>query len=294
MMIVLLATVIAIILVVLATPQMVALTGKHLDLKDIISWQNMSVFLALILLIGLLAGSYPALVLSGFNPVLILKGITRSNTGGAGLRKALVVFQFTLSIALIAGTVIVYLQMGHLLNRDLGFDKEQMLVLDYNYDQVVNSKSEVLKTELEKNPSILSVAFSRSVPGSYFPHAGTEIEKPDGKMEMQGQPIFQVGLDFVTHFGLKLIAGRTYSREFPTDSAQAMIINEAAAKQYGYINPADVVGKKFKQWGREGTVIGVVKDFNFTSLHNNIAPLTLPFEPYASRYLSVKVKSGKH
>jgi putative ABC transport system permease protein len=292
MMIVLLSTVIAIVLVVLATPQMDALTGKHLDPIAILSWQNVSAFLALIVLLGLLAGSYPALVLSGFNPVLILKGITRSNTGGAGLRKALVVFQFTLSIALIAGTVIVYLQMGHLLNRDLGFDKEQMLVLDYNYDQVVNSKSEVLKTELEKNPSVLSVAFSRSVPGSYFPHAGTEIEKPDGKMEMQGQPIFQVGLDFVTHFGLKLIAGRTYSREFPTDSAQAMIINEAAAKQYGYINPADVVGKKFKQWGREGKVIGVVKDFNFTSLHNNIAPLTLPFEPYASRYLSVKVKSG--
>lgn len=108
---------------------------------------------------------------------------------------------------------------------------------------------------------------------------------------MQGQPIFQVGLDFVTHFGLELIAGRTYSREYPSDSTRAMIINEAAAKQYGYKNPADVVGKKFSQWGREGTVIGVVKDFNFTSLHNNIAPLTLPFEPYASRYLSLKVRS---
>jgi putative ABC transport system permease protein len=179
--------------------------------------QGVSVFLGIILMTGLLAGSYPALLLSGFNPALILKGITRSHTGGAGLRKALVVFQFTLSIALIAGTMIVYFQMSHLLEKDLGFDKEQMLVLDYNYDGVVNQKSEVLKSEMEKNPSILSIAFSRSVPGSYFPHAGTYIENPEGQLEERGQPIFQVGMDFVTHFGLELIAGRTYSRDFPTD-----------------------------------------------------------------------------
>jgi putative ABC transport system permease protein len=98
-------------------------------------------------------------------------------------------------------------------------------------------------------------------------------------------------MDFITHFGLKLVAGRTYSRAHPSDSSQALIINEATARQYGYTNPADAVGKKFRQWGREGTVIGVVKDFNFESLHRNIAPLTLPFEPYASRYLSIKVKS---
>ena len=291
MIIVGLSTIIAVVIAVLAMPYMDDLTGKKLEIQRFISWPTVSAFLGMIILIGLLAGSYPALVLSGFNPVLILKGITRSQAGGAGLRKALVVFQFTLSIALIAGTMIVYFQMSHLLDKDLGFDKEQMLVLDYNYDGVVNEKSEVLKSEMEKNPSILSVAFSRSVPGSYFPHAGTEIENPDGEMEQQGQPIFQVGMDFVTHFGLELIAGRTYSREFPTDSAQAIIINDAAARQYGYTNPADVVGKKFRQWGREGTVVGVVKDFNYTSLHHNIAPLTLPFAPYESRYMSLKVKS---
>src|SRR5687768_12344183 len=291
MIIVGLSTIVAIMIVVLTMPYMDDLTGKQLEIHRFITWQTGSLFLGIIILIGVLAGTYPALVLSGFNPVLILKGITRSQAGGAGLRKALVVFQFTLSIALIAGTMIVYFQMSHLLDKDLGFDKEQMLILDYNYDGIVNQRSEVLKSELEKNPSILSVAFSRSVPGSYFPHAGTEIENPDGEMVMQGQPIFQVGLDFVTHFGLELVAGRTYSRDFPTDSTQAMIINEAAAKQYGYKDPADVVGKRFSQWGREGTVIGVVKDFNFTSLHNNIAPLTLPFAPYESRYLSLKVKS---
>ena len=290
MIIVCLSTILAAGIVWLAMPYMVDFTGKQLEIQRFITWQNVSVLVVIMLLIGLLAGSYPAAVLSAFNPVRVLKGLTRSHAGGASLRKALVVFQFTLSIALIAGTMIVYYQMNYLLDKDLGFDKEQMLILDYNYDGIVNEKSAVLQNELEKNPSILSVAFSRSVPGSYFPHAGTQIEKPDGEMASQGQPIFEVGLDFVTHYGLELIAGRTYSREFPTDSSHALIINESSAKAFGYNNPADVVGKKFSQWGREGTVIGVVKDFNFTSLHNNIAPLTMPFSPYASRYLSLKIK----
>jgi putative ABC transport system permease protein len=243
------------------------------------------------LVIGLVSGSYPALVLSGFNPVSILKGIRKTNSTGAGLRKSLVVFQFSLSIALIAGTIIVYTQMSHLLDKDLGFDNQQMLTLDYNYDELVNEKTEMLKTALSENPSILSVAFSRSLPGSYFPHAGTEIEMPDGEIKMMGQPIFQVGMDFVTHFGLDLVAGRTYSREHPTDSSQALIINESAAKQFGYQRAADIIGKKFRQWGREGEVIGVVKDFNYTSLHRNIEPLTMPLAPYESRYMSLKIKS---
>ena len=143
---------------------------------------------------------------------------------------------------------------------------------------------------MERNPDVKSVAFSRSVPGSYYPHAYTEMETPEGTLEGKAQPVFQVGLDFIDHFGMELIAGRSYSRQYPTDSTSALIINEAAAKQYGYKNPADIVGKKFSQWGREGEVIGVVKDFNFASLHRTIEPLTLPFEAYASRYATVKVR----
>lgn len=289
--IVFLSTMLAFLIVLFALPYMKDFTGKELNIQNFITWQSISIFVLLMFFIGFLSGSYPALVLSGFNPVLILKGVSGSTGNGATLRKGLVVFQFSLSIALIAGTIIVYHQMNHILDKDLGFDREQMLVLDYNYDNVVNAKSEVLKAELEKNPQVVSVAFSRSVPGSYYPHAGTEIETPDGELKMMGQPIFQVGLDFVTHFGLHLIAGRAYSREYPSDSSKALIINEAAAQQYGYTNPADIVGKKFRQWGREGVVIGVVKNFNFTSLHQNIEPLTLPFEAYASRYATVKIKA---
>lgn len=277
--------------IVIAMPLMTGLTGKTFMILKFINWQTVPAYIGILFVIGILAGSYPAFVLSGFRPVQILKGISISNGGGINLRKGLVIFQFSLSVILIAGTIIVYSQMNHLLDQDLGFDKEQMMVLDYNYDEEVNAKSSTLKNELEANPSVISAAFSRSVPGSYFPNAGTEIQNPEGELITQGQAIFQVGLDFVSHYGMELVAGRTYSRDFPSDSTSALVVNEAAARQYGYANPSDIVGKKFNQWGRSGEVIGVVKDFNFISLHRNIEPLTLPFEAYASRYLSLKVKS---
>ncbi|MFC3881753.1 ABC transporter permease [Algoriphagus namhaensis] len=276
-------------LIMLALPWMNDLTGKVFEINQLINWNTIPAFIGIIILIGILAGSYPALVLSGFRPVMILKGINKSNARGVNLRKGLVIFQFSLSIALIAGTIIVYNQMGHLLEKDMGFDKEQMVILDFNYDYRVTLVSEALKSELEANPAISSVAFSRSVPGSHFPNAYTTLEMSDGEMVGQAQPIFQVGLDFIDHFGLELVAGRAYSREFPSDSTSALVINEAAARQYGYSNPEDIIGKKFDQWGRAGQVIGVVKDFNYISLHREVEPLTLPFEAFASRYVSVKI-----
>lgn len=283
------ASVVGFILVSAALPMMNDLTGKSFHLGQFLNFQTVPTFIVIMLGIGLLAGFYPALVLSGFQPVMILKGINKSDARGVNLRKGLVVFQFSLSIALIAGTIIVYFQMGHLLDKDMGFDKERMLVLDYSYDDKVNFVSSALKSELESNPDILSVAFSRSVPGSYFPNAYTTIQNAEGEMFGQAQPVFQVGLDFINHFDLELVAGRSYSRDFPSDSTSALVINEAAARQYGFANPADAVGKKFEQWGRAGEVIGVVKDFNYISLHRAVEPLTLPFEAYASRYMSLKI-----
>lgn len=291
MIIVLLSALVAVIFVSIAMPLMNELTGKELQVSRILNWQTIPFFLGIIMLVGLLAGSYPALILSSFRPVMILKGINKSDVRGVNLRKGLVVFQFSLSIALIAGTIIVYSQMSHLLDKDMGFDKEQMLVVDYNYDEQVNRVSSSLENELESNTNIESVAFSRSVPGSYFPNAGTGIEGPEGEIMFRSQPIFQVGLDFINHFDLELVAGRSYSRDYPSDSTSALVVNEAAARQYGYSNPADIVGKKFDQWGRAGEVIGVVKDFNYISLHNTVEPLTLPFEAYASRYMSLKLKT---
>ena len=291
--IVYLSVIVAMAIVSLAMPAMNSLTGRSLDIQQFTSIQNILILGGITLIIALIAGSYPAFVLSAFNPVTVLKGMSKSGKSGVALRKGLVVFQFSLSIALIAGTLIVYSQMSHILNKDMGFDKERMLVLDYNYDEQVNNLREVLKSEMESRPDILSAAFSRSLPGGYYPNAGTEIQSADGESKtMQGQPIFQVGMDFVDHFALKLVAGRSYSREHPSDTIGGLVINEAMAKQYGYTNPADIIGKKYSQWGREGEIIGVVKDFNFTSLHRNIEPLSMPLEPYACRYMTLKVTSA--
>jgi len=183
--------------------------------------------------------------------------------------------------------------MNYLQNKNLGFDKEMMMVLDYNYDGQVNEKMEILKTQLENQGSITSVAFSRSVPGSHFPNAETFIEDKDGEMLRDVQPIFQVGLDFIPHYGLEIVAGRTYSSDIPTDRDGSLVINEATARQYGYPDPQDIIGKRFEQWGKEGQIIGVVKDFNYVSLHRDIEPLTLPWEPDASRYLSIKILSSE-
>jgi putative ABC transport system permease protein len=284
--------IVALVVVVIALPGMNNITGRTLDVNHFISIQSIGWLIAATLLIGLIAGSYPAFVLSSFNPATVLKGMSKSGKIGVTLRKTLVIFQFSLSIALIAGTIVVYFQMNHILNKDLGFDKERMLILDYNYDESVNRIRETLKTEMESNPSVISSAFTRSVPGGYFPNAYTEIVTPDGEKKGMAQPIFQVGIDFVNHFGLELVAGRSYSRDHPSDTIGGLVLNEAAARQYGYANPADIVGKKYSQWGREGEVIGVVKDFNYISLHRNIEPLTLPLEPFACRYLSLKIKSA--
>lgn len=281
----------AVILAIITLPGMNGITGRTLDFKQYLTLQNIALLFVSTIMIGVIAGSYPAFVLSSYRPATILKGMSKSAKTGVTLRQGLVILQFSLSIALIAGTMIVSFQMSNIINKDLGFDKERMLILDYNYDETVNDKREVLKTELESNPDILSVAFSRSVPGSYFPNAYTEIITTDGAMKGMGQPVFQVGMDFVNHYGLKLVAGRSYSRDHPSDTIGGLVLNEAAAKQYGYSNPADIVGKKYKQWGKEGEVIGVVKDFNYISLHRNIEPLTLPYEPYACRYVSLKIKS---
>ncbi len=286
-----LAGVVAVILVAVALPIMKELTGKTFIFGEMLNIQTIPLFILGLVVVGLLAGSYPALALSSFRPVTILKGISKTDSKGVLLRKGLVVFQFGLSISLIVGTLVVYNQMTHLLDKDMGFTDEQMLLIEYNYDFQVNNQMEALRGEFEAVPGVKNVSFSRSVPGSYFPNAGTGIVDADGEFVYKGQGIFQVGMDFIEQYDLEIVAGRSYSRETPADTTSALVVNEALARQYGYANPADMVGKRFEQWGREGEVIGIVKDFNFVSLHSEIEPLSLPFEPFASRYVSIKVNT---
>ncbi len=286
-----LASIVGIVIVIIALKGMQEITGKDFEIKHIFDGFTIIVYSATVLCTGFLAGMYPAFILSGFKPVSVLKGVFKTSPQGAILRKGLVIFQFSLSIALIASTVIVYSQLEYMLNKSLGFNREHMLTVDFNYDAQVLNKLDVIKNTFLSNSSVSSVSASRSVPGSYFPGAGTEIEIPQGDMVHQTLSLFEVDIDFIPHFGIDMAAGRPYSRDFPSDTASSMIINEAAAKLYGYKNPKEIIGKRFSQWGKEGRVVGVLKDFNYLSLHQNVEPLSLRLEPLSSRYFTLKVQS---
>ncbi len=270
------------------------LSGKDLSYSQFFTPVMWMYMLAFAIVVGILAGIYPASFLSGFKAITVLKGKFNPSRDGISLRKALVVFQFTLSIALIAGTIIVYSQLKFINRHDLGFQKDQILIVNFEGDGKVQENIESIKKSLADQPGVVSVAASRAVPGEFLPNAGTQIEGPDGQMQQQGPFIYEIDFDFIPVFHIPLVAGRNYSRAYVSDSAQSMVINEACAKLYGYTNPADAVGKKFDQWGRKGTIIGVVKDFNFRSLHQAVEPLTLRYGyPYNLNRIAVSIKGNE-
>lgn len=287
-----LAVLLAIIFTLLALPVIQEISGKPLTSSLLLSWKITPALVLMPFLLGLLAGSYPAWVLARFRPVEVLKGQFRSSRKGVTLRKALVIVQFSLSVALIAGTMIVYSQLRHLQSHSLGFRQDQMLVIDYGGDQKVDESFEAIKTTLAKNPAVLSITASRAVPGDFYPNGTTFIESRDGEMKAEEPGMYEIDYDFIPAYEIKMVAGRAYSRDFPTDAQEALIINEAAAKQYGYSNPEEIVGKRFDQWGRKGTVIGVVKDFNYQSLHKKVEPLAMRMAPKESlNKLSLRIKT---
>ncbi len=238
--------------------------------------------------IGLLAGIYPALVLSSFKPTTVLKGRFSTGTKGSLLRKSLVISQFTISIALIIGTIVVYSQMSYMGNLDLGFKKDQVLVLDTNSDK----NRDALKEAISGLSNVKNVSLSSSVPGTGNPSAYSEIENIKGDLQIANLDLYFVDFDYISLFDIHLVAGRSFSREFKTDNTQAMLLNEAAVKMFGYSSPEQAIGKRFKQWGREGKIIGVIKDFHFQSLKTPIKPLSMRIEPDRGDYLSINVPSS--
>jgi putative ABC transport system permease protein len=226
----LLAAVLAFGLAYSVLPALGALSGKEFTAASLLSWKAAPLLAVAAVVVGVLAGCYPAWVLARFRPVHVLKGSFRSSPRGVALRKGLVVFQFGLSMALIAGTLVVFSQLDYLRTRDLGFRQDQMLVIDFGGDPEVLNKLETIKSVLASQPSVLSVGASRSVPGDFIPNAYTEIQAADGAMRGESPLLYEVDVDFIPHMGIRMKAGRAFSRTFPADTANSLLLNEVGGK----------------------------------------------------------------
>ncbi|RFM35029.1 ABC transporter permease [Chitinophaga silvisoli] len=287
------AVIIAVLLSVLLLPMMREISGKNFHYTTLLSLPLLPTLILLPFVLGLLAGSYPAWVLASFKPVEVLTGQFRSSGKGILLRRSLVVVQFSLSIGLIAGTIVVYSQLKHLRKHTLGYRQDQVLIIDYGGDNSINMSLASIKASLAKNSAVTGIAASRAVPGDFFPNATTVIESQTGDVKVETPALYEIDDDFIPTYEMKMVAGRAYSAAFPSDTTQALVMNEAAARQFGYADPNKIIGKRFELWGNKGIVVGVVQDFNYISLHKKVEPLVMRMAPLSSlNKFSLRIKTA--
>ncbi|RPE08741.1 FtsX-like permease family protein [Chitinophaga lutea] len=279
----LMAAVLAIVLTSVVLPYFNVLAQTELSLWQYGMGYTLLVLGLFALLAGLLAGTYPAFFMSGFKTVNALKGKLTSRLGNASLRKGLVAFQFTVAIVLIAVSIVCWRQMRYLQEKDLGFQKDQVVTF-HLHDRAVRNQIAAIKAELKKSPYIESVAATSNPIGrNNISSNGFKAEK-DGKFEEASliTQNFKADEDFVATMGLQMAEGRNFRADQPGDRYNAILVNETMVKELGLQNP---VGKRVQFTAdtvRERRIIGVVKDFHIYSLQHRIAPVALMMAPEPS------------
>ncbi|HEV8505168.1 MAG TPA: ABC transporter permease [Chitinophagaceae bacterium] len=300
-----LLSVFSMIIAVIATLVIIPLLNRFTD-KSISFDLLTNPLLALIILlsgiaVGIIAGIYPALVLSGFQPIKVLKSAkVTAGTSGTWLRQALVVMQFSLSVLLIVSTTIVYRQTKYLNDKDLGFNREQVVYFQVRDSLSSNPKTlETFKSELKQSANVISVTSGYGLPGDRFAGDGVSIG-PEQKEHPAN--VFIADEDYVKTLGLRIIAGRDFSREMSTDAREAFLINETAVKEFGYGTPEKAIGQpmSWNEWYptdslhpvKRGKVIGVVQDFHYKSLHEKVTASVIQLYPQVAYTVAAKLKTA--
>ncbi len=285
--------VIAILLALLLLPYFNELAGKKMSFLLLFQPVMLFSFLMLILIVGILAGSYPAFYLSAFQPIKVLKGKLAGGFKGSVLRNALVVFQFSISVILIVGTLVIYNQLSYIRNKDIGYNRSQVLVL--HGTDVLNDRAESFKNELLEISGVANATMSGFLPVNGYRGKNTLFPSPtlDPKTGISAEQ-WSVDENYIPTLDIKLVEGRNYSAQFLTDS-NAVILNEAAAK---FLGTKDILNRKLYHFTdvslmktSELHIIGVVKNFNFSSLRDEVTPLALLLQKQSGS-MAVRINSS--
>jgi putative ABC transport system permease protein len=282
----------ALIFIKITLPYFNNLLGTDLTLSLLSTWYTIPILILFSIIVGFLAGSYPAFFISSFNPFEALKGGVKNRLKNGRFRKILVVFQFTVSILLIIGTLIMYRQIKYMLKKDVGFNKEQLMVM--NRAEALDSRVKSFKESISVIPGVIKIASSTAVPGRNNNNNGYMIEgRKDETFLIQTNFI---DCDYLETYGMTLASGRFFNESYTTDQ-QACILNESAVKNFSI---TDLEKTRLFQNGPSGPeyspIIGVVKDFNFESLRNSIQPYIFKFktDDILWGYLTVKLSSQNY
>ncbi len=281
------ALVFAILIAASVLPQFNTLVEKEFTIKHLLQLKFIVGMIAITLMTGLCAGSYPALFLSAFQPVKVLKGTLSRGVKSGLFRKVLVLIQFTLSILLIIGTGIVYRQINYMQNIKLGYDKEHVIYIPLRGE--TRESYAVFKEVLRDVPRVLSVSGSWQWPAYLGADSGgVEWEGKDPELDIR-VCFNAVDFDYIETMKIEMVEGRAFSKTFATDTSGAFLINEELLRIMG---KESVVNERLNFWGIDGTIVGVMKNFNFKSLHSEIEPLAITINPNSIEYALIRLASG--
>ena len=273
----------------LLLPLLNKISGQQLGMGILLKWQIILPVLIVPFFVGIISGIYPALFMSSFQPVKVLKGLVKTGGGNISFRKVLVTMQFAVSIILIICTAIVFIQMRYMQTKSLGFDRDHIVTLPYTTE--LNDKFDAFRTELLANSNIKNAGRSSRIPtGRLLDAMGARMMSGDTLAPVNADIKFvSADQDFISTYGVKVLAGRGFSRDFSLDTS-AFLINEAAAKVLGFKSNDDAIGKDFGYGNRSGKLIGVFNDFHFESMHQRIVPLVLLVPRSANNYGRISIK----